>query len=97
VAEAETADGREAVLKVTFPEPESEHEAAALAHWNGDGAVRLGMTVRASFFIGSASGDEAASTPPAPNPDKPDKDAFEIATPRLRAGLAMTATRAGGG
>ena len=29
------------VLKISFPEPESEHEAAALAHWNGDGAARL--------------------------------------------------------
>ena len=32
---------RRAVLKVNFPEPESEHEAAALAHWDGAGAVRL--------------------------------------------------------
>jgi streptomycin 6-kinase len=30
-----------AVLKVNFPEPESEHEADALEHWNGRGAVRL--------------------------------------------------------
>jgi len=29
------------VLKVNFPEPESEHEADALASWNGAGAVRL--------------------------------------------------------
>jgi streptomycin 6-kinase len=29
------------VLKVNFPEPESEHEAEALAGWNGTGAVRL--------------------------------------------------------
>jgi streptomycin 6-kinase len=29
------------VLKVGFPHWESEHEAAALAHWDGDGAVRL--------------------------------------------------------
>jgi streptomycin 6-kinase len=31
----------EAVLKVQFPHPESEHEADALRAWNGDGAVRL--------------------------------------------------------
>src|SRR6185312_12338414 len=35
------ADGSPAVLKVNFPEPESEHEAEALARWNGAGAVRL--------------------------------------------------------
>ena len=34
-------DGSDAVLKVQFPHRESEHEAAALAHWQGDGAIRL--------------------------------------------------------
>jgi streptomycin 6-kinase len=34
-------DGGDAMLKVNFPEPESEHEAAALRHWQGEGAVRL--------------------------------------------------------
>jgi streptomycin 6-kinase len=34
-------DGGDAVLKICFPHRESEHEAAALACWNGDGAVRL--------------------------------------------------------
>ena len=38
---ATTPDGAEAVLKIGFPHWESEHEAAALAHWDGDGAVRL--------------------------------------------------------
>jgi streptomycin 6-kinase len=37
----ERAEGAPAVLKVSFPEPESEHEAAALEHWRGDGAVLL--------------------------------------------------------
>lgn len=32
---------REAVLKIAFPDRESEHEAAALAAWGGNGAVRL--------------------------------------------------------
>ena len=41
VAPVTRADGTLAVLKVNFPEPESEHEAAALAHWDGGGAVRL--------------------------------------------------------
>ena len=41
VVPAERRDGMPAVLKITFPEYETEHEAAALAHWNGDGAARL--------------------------------------------------------
>jgi streptomycin 6-kinase len=39
VVPANLPDGTEAVLKVNFPEPESEHEADALAHWRGEGAV----------------------------------------------------------
>jgi streptomycin 6-kinase len=35
------ADGSPAVLKLNFPEPESAHEADALLHWDGHGAVRL--------------------------------------------------------
>jgi aminoglycoside/hydroxyurea antibiotic resistance kinase len=34
-------DGAPAVLKINFPEPESKHEADALARWNGAGAVHL--------------------------------------------------------
>jgi streptomycin 6-kinase len=41
VAPAVTADGQEVVLKVQDPNRESEHEAAALELWDGDGAVRL--------------------------------------------------------
>ena len=41
VAPATLPDGTPAVLKVNFPEAESEHEADALAHWRGEGAVRL--------------------------------------------------------
>jgi len=41
VLPARRANGSPAVLKVNFPEPESEHEAEALAGWNGKGAVRL--------------------------------------------------------
>jgi streptomycin 6-kinase len=33
--------GDDAVLKLNFPDEESEHEADALALWNGDAAVRL--------------------------------------------------------
>jgi streptomycin 6-kinase len=38
---AELPDGTAAVLKIAFPHRESEHEADALVHWGGDGAVRL--------------------------------------------------------
>jgi streptomycin 6-kinase len=41
VAPADLSDGRRAVLKVNFPEPESEREPEALLHWSGEGAVRL--------------------------------------------------------
>jgi streptomycin 6-kinase len=41
VAPVEFPDGREAVLKVNFPDRESEGEADALAWWDGHGAVRL--------------------------------------------------------
>ncbi len=34
-------DGTPAVLKLGFPDDESEHEALALQHWAGNGAVRL--------------------------------------------------------
>jgi streptomycin 6-kinase len=41
VAPAVLPDGTRAVLKVNFPDAESEHEADALAFWAGAGAVRL--------------------------------------------------------
>jgi len=41
VAPAKRADGSHAVLKLNYPDPDTEHEAAALAGWNGIGAVRL--------------------------------------------------------
>lgn len=34
-------DGRQAVLKLSFPHDEAEHEALALSTWDGAGAVRL--------------------------------------------------------
>lgn len=36
-----TADGTPAVLKIGMVNEETRHEAAALAHWDGRGAVRL--------------------------------------------------------
>ncbi|WP_229705942.1 aminoglycoside phosphotransferase family protein [Micromonospora sonchi] len=41
VVPADLPDGTRAVLKLQFPDAESEHEATALRRWNGDGAVRL--------------------------------------------------------
>ncbi|MEU6206948.1 aminoglycoside phosphotransferase family protein [Micromonospora musae] len=38
---AELPDGTPAVLKLQYPDAESEHEAAALARWSGAGAIRL--------------------------------------------------------
>ena len=40
-AVAYCAPAGDAVLKINFPDHEGEHEADALAHWAGDGAVRL--------------------------------------------------------
>jgi streptomycin 6-kinase len=41
VLRAEQEDGSPAVLKINFPDAESEREAGTLAHWDGRGAVRL--------------------------------------------------------
>jgi streptomycin 6-kinase len=41
VVRAECADGTPAVLKLAWPNWESEHAADALRRWDGDGAVRL--------------------------------------------------------
>ena len=41
VLPATLPDGTLAVLKIQVPDRESEHEAAALVLWDGDGAVRL--------------------------------------------------------
>jgi streptomycin 6-kinase len=38
---ATRADGEPVVLKLQYPHREAEYEAAALAHWDGNGAVRL--------------------------------------------------------
>jgi streptomycin 6-kinase len=41
VAPVRRHDGSDAVLKVSAPHPEADHEAAALGAWDGDGAIRL--------------------------------------------------------
>jgi streptomycin 6-kinase len=41
VVPATTPDGNDAVVKIQYADRETEHEAAALERWNGDGAVRL--------------------------------------------------------
>jgi streptomycin 6-kinase len=38
---ATTEDGNPVVLKINFPDRESEYEADALIHWRGEGAVEL--------------------------------------------------------
>src|SRR5207302_7691421 len=38
---AQLQDGTDVVLKIPYPDRESEHEAMALSHWAGDGAVML--------------------------------------------------------
>src|SRR5688500_9109279 len=41
VAPVRTPAGRPGVLKVGYPDRESEHEPLALQHWRGNGAVQL--------------------------------------------------------
>ncbi|WP_167108320.1 aminoglycoside phosphotransferase family protein [Mycobacterium sp. DL592] len=41
VVPVRTTGGAAAVLKISFPDDESEHEHLALRRWGGDGAVRL--------------------------------------------------------
>lgn len=41
VVDVITPDGTDAVLKLSFPHREAQHEGAALRRWDGDGAVRL--------------------------------------------------------
>ncbi|WP_027860842.1 aminoglycoside phosphotransferase family protein [Marmoricola sp. URHB0036] len=41
VVPVRTTSNRPAVLKVSFPDDESEHEHLALQHWHGNGAVQL--------------------------------------------------------
>ncbi|MET8042999.1 aminoglycoside phosphotransferase family protein [Micromonospora sp. NPDC005215] len=38
---ADLPDGTAAVLKLQYPDDDSLHEADALAHWDGDGTIRL--------------------------------------------------------
>ncbi|MEU5905948.1 aminoglycoside phosphotransferase family protein [Micromonospora sp. NPDC047467] len=38
---ADLPDGTAAVLKLQYPDEESRHEADALDHWDGEGAIRL--------------------------------------------------------
>lgn len=41
VVPVRTSDGTHAVLKISFPDPESEHEHLVLRRWAGNGAARL--------------------------------------------------------
>jgi streptomycin 6-kinase len=67
---AQLADGSDVVLKIPFPDRETEHEHLALSVWDGEGAVRLleRESVLGAFLIErcfpgtplSLSGQEAA-------------------------------------
>ncbi|MBO4209522.1 aminoglycoside phosphotransferase family protein [Micromonospora echinofusca] len=63
------ADGSPAVLKLQYPDAESRHEADALAHWAGDGAVRLLAhdPVRRALLIERCVPGEPLSSRPAPD------------------------------
>ncbi|CAN5880739.1 streptomycin 6-kinase [soil metagenome] len=41
VVPVRSGDGKPAVLKLAFPDPDTQHEHLALRRWGGDGAVRL--------------------------------------------------------
>ncbi len=80
VAPATIQDGREVVLKVNFPDEESEHEADALAHWSGQGAVELvasDESLRALLIERCVPGDQLWSL-------DDDEEATQIAASVLR-------------
>ena len=70
------APAGDVVLKISFPHWESEHEPAALAHWNGDGAVRLlahDPTRHAMLIERCRPGTSLLAVP--------EREAFELAVP----------------
>jgi streptomycin 6-kinase len=80
VVPASLSDGRRVVLKVNFPDEESEHEGAALAHWLGEGAVELvaeNRTLRALLVERCDPGDQLWSV-------EDDEEATRIAASVLR-------------
>ena len=66
-------------LKVGFPHWESEHEAAALAHWDGEGAVRLHAydAERNALLL-------ERCRPGTPLLELPEEDAYAVAADVLR-------------
>jgi hypothetical protein len=62
VVPAERADGTPAVLKVNFPEPESEHEAAALEHWTATARSGCSSTTRSGGRCWSSAASRAHSS-----------------------------------
>jgi streptomycin 6-kinase len=69
-APAHQEDGDDVILKIQFPHRESLHEAAALAAWNGNGAIRvlavdddrralLLEQCRPGYHLSELSGDDA--------------------------------------
>jgi streptomycin 6-kinase len=80
VVPATLPDGHAAVLKVNFPDEESAHEAEALAHWSGGGAVQLlahDESLRALLVERCIPGDQLWSV-------EDDEEATRIAASVLR-------------
>ena len=80
VVPATTRDEQNVVLKVNFPDEESEHEADALAHWAGQGAVELiasDESLRALLIERCVPGDQLWSV-------ENDEEATRIAASVLR-------------
>jgi streptomycin 6-kinase len=80
VVPATMRDEQRVVLKVNFPDEESEHEADALAHWAGQGAVELiasDESLRALLIERCVPGDQLWSV-------ENDEEATRIAASVLR-------------
>lgn len=73
---ADLQDGTAAVLKLVYPHREAEHEADALADWDGNGAVRLlarddgqGRQDTRTYPIGRTRSGRSTSTEAGGGPD----------------------------
>lgn len=79
--------GDAVVLKLQFPHPETEHEADALRHWSGNGAVRLldhAPELHALLIERCEPGDHLST--------RPDEESLEVILDLLRC-LSVPADR----
>jgi streptomycin 6-kinase len=84
---ATRAGGDTVVLKLQFPHPEAEHEADALRHWSGNGAVRLldhAPELHALLIERCEPGDHLST--------RPGEEALEVILDLLRR-LSVSASR----